>query len=204
MGALAGGLINIITAPGLILGSINQRVRAMVALGKALLAQLPGGDAIDVNDRNTAIVVEAIVDIIISTVAADIRGETPETRAQALALMAAYNDFADEAAAVLDDVASRSSGNLEDRYYPSRTSAQALAALRSRINRYLLGLIGDLKTEQWYTLDRPRAPIMLAIEHYKATPANVDDFYRLFCRTNHLHGRRLLLLPAGTRYVVYA
>jgi hypothetical protein len=45
---------------------------------------------------------------------------------------------------------------------------------------------------------------MIAIREYNCTAANADEYFSLLCRSNDLHGKELLLLPANKEVVIYA
>jgi hypothetical protein len=204
MSELAGGLIALVQAPDLVKGSLLVRTRTLQKLGLAFLATLTSKDVLDAAGRNAAIVAEVVTTAITAAIAETIITDTPETRAEALALLAYYRSLDDALTAAIDAQSAASSGNnLEDQYFGGRETAQARAALRALMIRYLLGIVGDLMLERRFSLDRNWGTMPLSIKVYKSTPANADANYLKLCRTNSLHGRELLLLRAGREVVVY-
>jgi hypothetical protein len=60
----------------------------------------------------------------------------------------------------------------------------------------------NLAIERRFTLDRPRAPIEIAITEYGGLGAN-DFNLDLFIYSNDLHGKDIMLLARGREVVVY-
>jgi hypothetical protein len=128
----------------------------------------------------------------------------PETRREALAVPAEYRCFTGEAQAALDKVAVLTANSrIENQFVARAESGEAVARLNAAVTRYLMGAMYGLKIERRMVLDRPRAPLEIAITEYKASGEQADYYYELFCRTNNLHGRELLLLAAGREVVLY-
>jgi hypothetical protein len=60
----------------------------------------------------------------------------------------------------------------------------------------------DLAIEKRFILEKPRAPIEIALKEYNGPGVNDDNLIK-FINANNLHGRDMLLLKAGVEVVVY-
>lgn len=204
MAQISGAVIELMESPDLLSGSITSQLNSLASLGESFIESLPSSESLSLTDRNSAVVGELFLDATISAMATVAISDLPDTRAEALAMKATFSDFVDKATVALDDLSSRTAdANLEDQYFGGKASSQALENLRATVSKYLLSIICDLKVEYRFTLDRPRAPIEIAITEYSATSDTVDDYYKLFCTSNKLHKRELLWLPSGREVVVY-
>ncbi|MBU1080903.1 MAG: DNA circularization N-terminal domain-containing protein [Spirochaetes bacterium] len=203
--SLAGEVTQLMQSPGLIAGAVEARVQALVGLGRQILADLPAALSFGFQDRNAAETVACFANAVTVAIASTITSELPDTRSQALSMLSAFRSYESDVVAALDGLAAESSETSIDRQFFGHGGAvtDALAALRASVSAYLLSILFDLKTERRFTLERPRATFEIAITEYPATAETADYFYDLFCRSNKLIGRQVLLLPAGWEVVVY-
>ena len=126
------------------------------------------------------------------------------TKAQAIDLAQSVLDTFDLLTNGLDDVQEKYEGFAIDLQYFSQSEAYANALnLVSLCLQYLLALAPDLKVERRFVLERPRAPIEIAVTEYGG-PGEDDANIDLFIESNGLKDIQIFMLPAGTEVVVYA
>jgi prophage DNA circulation protein len=199
---IAGEVIGLIEGPGLMLGSISSKITMLINLGRRIMEDIINATAPIVN---AAILVgQLFLNAITAGLAQSVISDMPETRREALSVLAEYRRFTGEAQAALDKVAALTANSrIENQFVARAQSGEAIAQLNAAVTRYLMGAMYGLKIERRMVLDRPRASLEIAITEYKASGEQADYYYELFCRTNNLHGRELLLLQAGREVVLY-
>ncbi len=204
--SFAGEITQLLQSPGLMAGSARSQVQALASTGRSILSDLPAALGSGNQDRNYALVVVYLADAITAAMAETIISELPETRPQALTMLDTFLAYEYDVEASLDALATASSTlSIDHQFYGHSAAANsALAKLRASVSAYLLGIMGDLKTERRFTIDRPRTPLEIAITECEATADTADYFYDCVCRWNNLRGRDVLLLPTGREVVLYA
>jgi prophage DNA circulation protein len=204
MASVAGAVINLIQAPGLMLGSVSSKIAMFANLGRRIMVGLPNAATYSANQVNAALTGQLFLNAITAGMGKAIISDAPETRREALSVLAEYRKFAAEAQAALDEAAELTADNRIERQFIARASSgEAVATLNAAVARYLMRSLYDLKIERRLVLDRPRAPLEIAITEYKASGEQADYYYEMFCRTNGLHCKDLLLLQTGREVVIY-
>jgi hypothetical protein len=177
------------------------------ALGKQICQDFKNAVSLysgDDENKNQALTGQLFLNAITAGMGKAIISDMPENKREALAVLAEYRKFAAEAQAALDEAAELTAGSgIEQQFVARASSGEAIATLNAAVSRYLMRSLYDLKIERRLVLDRPRAPLEIAITEYKATGEQADYYYEMFCRTNNLHGRDLLLLQIGREVVIY-
>ena len=230
--AIAKGVIGLIGAlVALMPGSTVSKVSTLANLGESIMANLPfaatgpkagstgvqgqqpGEGAHNAHKGlanmeaqvNSALTGQLFLNAAMASMGEAIASGLVETKREAVTVLKTYRQFASEAQAALDHVAAVASGKwIGQQFVVRANSSEAILTLNVAVMRYLMGTVFSLKIERRITLGKPRAPQEIAIAEYKATAANADYYYGLLCRTNHLHGKELLLLPTGREVVIYA
>jgi hypothetical protein len=202
---LSGAVIQLVESPGLIIGNIQSRIQSFARMGTQIIGGLSAAGEMTAARVSAALTGELFLNAVTCGMALSIIGELPQTRPEALSVLAQYRLFSRETQAALDALAGASSGNAFDKqYFPRREAGEAIATLDGAVIRYLLSILFDLQVERIIVLDRPRAPVEIAITEYQAAAGNADERYTYFLRTNALHGNDILLLPAGREVKIYA
>jgi prophage DNA circulation protein len=205
--AISGGVISLIQAPALMYGSISNKIAMFQNLGNKIKTDFTA--ALDLyrdgmSENNTAAIAQLFLNTVTTAMAQAIISEPAETRREALSVLNEYQQFTTEAQAALDRAMAMTANNrIENQFVARANSGEAIATLNAAVARYVMGSMFSLKIERRMVLDKPRTPLEIAITEYKATGENADYYYDFFCRTNHLHGRELLLLPTGREVVIY-
>jgi prophage DNA circulation protein len=212
--AISGGVISIMQVPALMYGSMSNKIAMFQNLGDKIKADFTA--ALDLSEdgnmpensgaslNNEAQTVQLFLNTITAAMAQSIISEPAETRREALLALNKYRQFTSEAQAALDRAAAMTANvRIENQFVARASSGEAIATLNAAVMRYIMGSMLDLKIERRMVLDRPRAPLDIAITEYKATGENADYYYDFFCRTNYLHGQEWLLLPTGKEVVIY-
>jgi hypothetical protein len=234
---LSGAVIQLIQAPGLIIGNVKARIDAFEKLGAQIIADLSGGAESSMSSVsslmrpsvaqiNTALVSELFLNAIAGAQAlALISGDTSDspqaslaagsggspassggiaTRVQALSVLAKYQATARTSQAALDSAAkSTTGGRFDEQYFPRKEAAEIVASLNASVTRYLMGSLYDLKVERTITLEKPEAPLAIAIREYHSTAGSADADFQYFISTNDLHGNDILILPTDRKVVIY-
>jgi len=222
--SLAGQVQNLIELPVFSGNGLGNRMVPYADLAAAFLAMRPGES--DRTVRNTAsddekvnaiatlelglAAVVASIGRIISTLSIVPRGAGPAdtgalaTRPQAIQtiidIQALHDSIIEGIEAAADEYNDRL---IDSQYYAFLLSYSDISSLLGLAIEYLLSATEQLAIERRYTLDRPRAPIEIAISEYGslgADDANLD----MFIRSNDLHGPDIMLLLAGREVVLYA
>jgi hypothetical protein len=203
--AIAGGILELIQAPALMFNSLSSKILMLANLGKNIMKNFPSGSTYKAGIINSALVGQFFINTAISVMARSIISDMPETRREALSILNEYLRFSAETQSALDAVAELTKDEyIEKQFLPRVNSGDAISTLNTAVVKYILETLCSLKIERRMTLDKPRAPLEIAITEYKASADNVDYFYNFFCKTNNLHGREMLLLKAGREIVIYA
>ena len=127
----------------------------------------------------------------------------PGNRAEAVQVarnVAEFFDFVvdgvDKWQAVFSDTSAR------EKFFALLQVFPLLAAMASKATRLMLRRSYDVAIERRIVLDRPRAPIEIAITEYGGLGEEDANFDR-FVRDNELTAPEVYLLPAGREVVVY-
>lgn len=204
MEQISGAVMALMESPDLIKGTIVSKTQTLKKVGEQFIQNLPMANRLTLLDRNAAIVGELFLGATLSAMAGTITSGIPDSRSEALSILSAYLDFSGKVTAALDDLNSRTADkDLESQYFGGIKTAEAIANLRSLVERYLLSIICDLKKERRLVLECDRHPLEIAITEYPVNSGNVDMYYEIFCRSNKLQGRELVLLPAGREVLIY-
>jgi hypothetical protein len=203
--SISGAVIQLAESPGLFLGSVAGRIALYIKLGKRIITGLPAAGQFSVDQIAAAMSGELWLNAVLCGIGTTITDGLPETRAEALYILRQYRYFASQSQDALDALAKATRMNtIGGQYFPRASSAEAILTLNAAISRYILNAAFNLKTEKSVTLSRPESPLIVTLREYGCPAADVDKYFDLFCRSNGLHGRELLLLPAGKEVVVYA
>ena len=203
--AIASRVISLIQTPDRLVGSINAKIAAYANFGRRIINALPREGTSFSNAITASLIGQLFLNIITAGMGKTITSELMETRREALSALNAYLCFTTETQAALDfAVAATANNRIEQQFVARAHSGEMIATLNAAVVRYLLGAMFDLKIERRITLDRPRSPKEIALTEYRASKENADYYVDLFCKTNHLHGKDLLLLPASREVVIYA
>jgi prophage DNA circulation protein len=128
-----------------------------------------------------------------------------QTRIQVLSILAKYQATARASQAALENVAkSTAGGPFDEQYFPRKHAAEIVASLNASVTRYLMDSLYDLRVERTVTLEKPEAPLAIAIREYNSSAGNADADYAYFLATNDLHGNEILILSAGREVKIYA
>jgi hypothetical protein len=203
--SLSGSVIQLLESPGLFLGNTASRLSMFFKLNRSIITGLLDAGSFSYGQIAAAITGELWLNAIAIGMGIAITQDLPETRPEALSILAKYRDSAAASRDALGVLAKATAGNaIEEQYFPRATSAEAVLTLNAAVARYIMGVAFDLKTEKRIVLERPTNPMLLAIREYGAGAANADAAFDLLCRTNNLHGRELLLLDRMREIVIYA
>lgn len=215
---VAGGIISLMTTPGLMAGGIVSQVSSFGTLASDLMSQLPNAATLgflDLATRGRIATVElfasaAIVGVATTLVDSASGSTTPgapqpmATRAEAVQAIDGINTLFSAITTGLDGFQAAAASNPADTQYFSQSQAYAdLARLVTACNQFLIHAAFDLKAEKRFTLDRPRSTMEIAIEQYGQNGWD-DSYFDYACKTNQLHGDQILWLPAGFEWVTYA
>jgi hypothetical protein len=202
--SIAGAVIFLCQAPGLILGNLAARVSDFVKLGRRILRDLPEAIGFSLDKINAALTGELWLTAIHTGMGQAMLEKPPETRAEALSVLKQYRQFSRESRAALDKLAATTAGNIiTEQYAPGSASTEALLRLRAAVARYLLTAAYSLNAERRIVLDRDTSPAKIVTGQMGAASGDYDEKYAALCRWNSLHGRELLLLNAGKELVLY-
>ena len=219
--SIAGGVIELLEAPDLMAKSVSSKIALFSNLGKKIMSNMPHADSANTTgheiapnmpgslsnktgQKNLALAGQLFLNAITVGLAKSVISNLPESRREALATLNEFQRFSREAEEALDKSAALTAEErIEDQFVPRASSGEAIATLNTAVVRYVMRALFDLKIERRMVLDRPRAPLEIAITEYKATGESADYYFDLFCRTNDLHKLDVLLLPAGREVVIY-
>lgn len=126
-----------------------------------------------------------------------------QSRPEAVQLIERNVTLFDDATNVLDDTQVLfEDAHIDEQYFSQSQSYPVSALLVAEAVAYLLRSAFDLKVEKRFNLDRPRNPVMVAMEEYDG-PGEEDENIDLFINSNALEGSEHLMLPKGKELVVY-
>jgi len=91
---------------------------------------------------------------------------------------------------------------IDRQYFSQSQSFPGAAQLNALMVAYLLRSSFDLKVEKRFTLDRPRNPVMVAMEEYGG-PGEDDANITLFIESNGLQDTEHFIMSQGREVVVY-
>lgn len=207
--ALAGQIQQLIQLPLLANNDIVSRTETYQDYANEIISDLP--TAANLKTKNQVGVQELALSASITAVAQIARTgitaaltQLPITsRAQAVEMATTVSDFFDTVTNALDNVQSNFDGSpIEKQYFSQSQSYSKAALLMAMTIKMLLLAAYDLKVERKFVLDRPRAPIEIAITEYGDLGEN-DINLDIFIASNNLKGKEILLLPAGREVLVY-
>jgi len=207
--ALGGQIQQLIQTPTLASNDINSRNEAYLEFTDEIISDLPSGanlrnkNAVAVQEIALSAGITSMAKIASTGITAALAGIPIATRAQAVELAITISDYFDTVTNALDGVQSDfDSSPIEEQYFSQSQSFSNASRLMALTMQFLLSAAYDLKIEKRFTLDRPRAPIEIALTEYGG-PGTDDSNYELFIASNNLKDKDILLLPAGREVVIY-
>jgi prophage DNA circulation protein len=213
--SVAGAVISLIQFPGLFAGTVRSQIESFKNMGANLMNDFQeavssaGSDSGVTSNKARELKSAAAANMLsLSAIAGGmalvVTSTPPETRAEALAALKAWTAYIADMEASIESAA-KATANLpiEDQITGRAASAEAVRTLNAAVIRYLMYAAFNAKTERWITLEKPESPLLIAIREYGAGADNADEAFNLFCRSNDLHGRELLLLDRGREVLVY-
>lgn len=206
--SIAGMTMNLLTYPGLMIGSMVAQIKGFIASGQSILGLAPSissvpGTVSDV-DYAQACGVELITIGITCAIAKSVISTPPLSRGEAIATIdniLAWWSQVQTALSGTQDIFNAT--DLVKSYLPMPSSYSSLQELLRLMIQYLLSIIYDLKKEVRFTLKAERAAIAVAIDCYSSKGWD-DSYFDLFIASNGLYGDLINLLPAGFEVVYYA
>jgi hypothetical protein len=204
--SIAGMTIQLVAAPGLMIGDIATRVGNFIATGEAILGLAPQTSPGALTDATAAQArgVEFYCACVSCAMVQEILAQAPTTRGQAIATIGQLLQWWSDMLSACEGTQALYSGStLASTYTAFVDSYPALMELLRLAISYLLSIIYDLKTEIRFTLKAERAPLAVAIDYYAAKGWD-DSLFDLFIASNGLYGDQINLLPAGFQVVIYA
>jgi hypothetical protein len=212
--SISGAFIELMQSPGLFIGNIASRIAMFGRLGNRIMAYIAGlapasgGGGSGVGSAAAAMARPLTAELLLSAVTCgmgtSVTEGAPETRAEAVSALRNYQDFSTRSQAALEAAAKSTAGNpIEKQYFPRPASTEAVLTLNAVIAGYVSETVFNLKTEKRVILERPENPMLLAIREYGANASNADFYFSFLARSNNLHGRELLLLPANKEVILY-
>jgi len=202
--SLAGQLQQLTQLPALGIGDGQAKGSVYTDLVDGLTQVLPASVRQPEIARNEAAVSELTMVAALGAIAKVATISDLVTRTQALELAEVLANLFELVTDSLD--ASQEDFQTTDfytQYFSQSQTFLAAADLIATANKYLLTLAPSLQVEKRIILDRPRAPIEIAITEYGSLGEN-DENFDLFITTNDLKGDQILLLDRGVEVVVYA
>ena len=199
--ALAGQIQALIQLPLLAIRDIGARLAAYGNLITDLANLTP--EAPNTEGENTVSVQELAYTAAITAIAGIAASGTLDTRPEAIEaaedIFALFKQVTDE----LDLTQELFGENpIDAQYFSQSQSFTDLSLLVAQAIAFFLTASYDLKVEKRFTLDIPKAPIMITIEEYGELGEN-DSNFDLFLASNKLKGNDIRILPAGREVVVY-
>jgi prophage DNA circulation protein len=208
--ALAGQIQGLIQTPLFASNDIGDRLNTYDDLTERFAETLPGGSesttpsTATADERKNQIAVSEVSMVAgLGALGQIVTSGTLQTKAQTVEaaeqVLTTYNTILSSLEAQQDlfqDVLAP-----EQFFVQTESYVNALALLGS-IFEYLQTVAFDLAVEKRFILDRPRAPIEIAITEYGG-PGEDDANINLFYESNQLSGGDNLILPAGREVVVY-
>lgn len=200
--ALAGALRSLFATPILAVDDARARIRR---IREAAGGILESADDIEPSSSGIARVatLENTAVAAVQAACLSVTDYEPGNRAEAVQVarnVAEFFDFVvdgvDKWQAVFSDTSAR------EKFFALLQVFPLLAAMASKATRLMLRRSYDVAIERRIVLDRPRAPIEIAITEYGGLgedDANLDRFVR----DNELTAPEVYLLPAGREVVVY-
>lgn len=199
--ALAGQIQALIELPALVIRDVRTKLTSYENLIDAIIGISP--ETTDTKARNTVAIQEIALTAAITAVAQTTAAGVLDTRAEAIemaddvfALFESITDALDETQELFEDNA------IDAQYFSQSQSFSDVSLLVAQAIAYLLLASYDLKIEKRFTLDRPRAPIEIAITEYGELGDN-DSNFNLFVTSNKLKADQIRILPSGFEVVVY-
>jgi prophage DNA circulation protein len=202
---MAAQVKNLFSAPGAIIGDINQQVGLIGGMLGALFSSSPTPTTTGAGDRNAVAATEMIACAQIIGMCNSILAGTLTTRAQAVQAIVDLNTWLAYMRDALDARQTAFAAVRADLQYFSQSQGYAdLMLLVSLTQKYLQGALFNLKATKVYTLQSGRSTLEIAMSEYGVPGQTWDDgLYDLFIATNNLHGNDILWLPAGRKVTVY-
>ena len=199
--ALAGQIQALIQLPLLAIRDIGARLAAYGNLIAGLANLSP--EAPNTEGENTVAVQELAYTAAITAVAQVAASGTLDTRPEAIEaaedIFALFKQVTDE----LDLTQELFGENpIDAQYFSQSQSFTNLSLLVAQAIAFFLTASYDLKVEKRFTLDIPKAPIMITIEEYGELGED-DSNFDVFLASNKLMGNDIRILPAGREVVVY-
>jgi len=202
--SLAGQLQQLTQLPALGIGDGQAKGSVYTDLVDDLTQVLPASVRQPEIARNEAAVSELTMVAALGAIAKVATISDLVTRTQALELAEVLANLFELVTDSLDAAQEQfQTTDFYTQYFSQSQTFLAAADLIATANKYLLTLAPSLQVEKRIVLDRPRAPIEIAITEYGSLGEN-DENFDLFITTNDLKGDQILLLDRGVEVVVYA
>lgn len=205
--SIAGTLQAMVELPLLAINDIRSRLSAYAGLAGALFGIKPDEGQINSGGKNKAHVQQLSLTSAVSSNAKIVTVDPAEgglnSQAQAIQSAQDISDQLDLIVANLDESQVLfENEDIEDQHFSQEQSHNETMLVTRQAIEFLLVSSFNLKIERRFRLDRPRAPVEIAIIEYNG-PGENDANLDLFIESNKLKGNDILLLPALTEVLVY-
>lgn len=166
-------------------------------------SMLPSGN--DSSAKNQVETAELFAVAGLTGIARGISSSTPENRDQCTTTITNLLNLFQSVVDALDGVQNQFQGLLAAFQYFSASATYAdLCLLIGIAAQYLLTILFDLRIARTFTLDRPKPPIRICIEEYGSEyDSDGNSNLDLLLLTNGIHGREIILCPAGREITIY-
>ena len=205
--SIAGNLQALVETPLLAINDIRSRLAAYANLAGALFGIQPDEGEINNEGRNKAHIQQIA---LTSTVTANAKIAVVNPKEGGLTSQAQAVQTAQDIATQYDAIVANldesqeifEDKDIEDQHFSQEQSHYETMLVTSQAIEFLLQSSFNLKIERRFKLDRPRAPVEIAIIEYGG-PGENDANIDLFINSNRLKGNDILLLPALREVLVY-
>jgi len=206
--SIAGNLQALIETPLLAINDIRSRLAAYANLAGALFGIQPDEGEINNEGRNKAHIQQIA---LTSTVTANAKIAVVNPKEGGLTSQSQAVQTAQDIATQYDAIVANldesqelfEDKDIEDQHFSQEQSHYETMLVTSQAIEFLLQSSFNLKIERRFKLDRPRAPVEIAIIEYGG-PGENDANIDLFINSNRLKGNDILLLPALREVLIYA
>lgn len=205
--SIAGNLQALVELPLLAINDIRSRLSAYANLAGAMFGIQPDEGEVNPAGKNKAQIQQIAMTSTITANAKIVTVDPAEggLNSQAQAVQTAQDittqydlivNNLDESQELFEDQ------DIENQHFSQEQSHNETMLLTRQAVDFLLQSSFNLKVERRFKLDRPRAPVEIAIIEYGG-PGENDANIDLFIESNKLKGNQILLLPALTEVLVY-
>lgn len=199
--SLAGQIQTLVTLPVLATTDVIERVSAYSAMILAALGLSP--DDTSQQSRNIVSVQELGLTSALVAVAQSVSTGLLATRNQSVEMAVTVSTEFQTITDALDATQELFIANdIDLQYFSQSASFSDVFTISAQAIGYLLLSAYDLAVEKTITLEKPEAPIMVAVQQYGSFGEN-DSNVDLFLESNNLKANEIMILPAGRQVVVY-